>query len=398
MKRVFVILAAVALLSGVTSCNRNADEGAATGATGNVTISFGFDGEANGGETRAYAVSTSKPATSWSGNIKSLMLLFVDASGTIVDARSIATPAAADTTAKTFTMTNVAAGNYTGCLIANFDQGGVSPNFTASSVKGLKAGALLMNLVPVQNWSAIRDTTTEASSTAYSEAGEIFLASRAGVNVVANTNQDYTSTPFHLKRAVSMFRLRINKNFTSTTAGNVTDNSKIDLANAACALRIRRTGVGLDYMGVVSPAAPLSTNLMYATGLNTSSTPPANYTPGTLLDAQQQAWKDLRILPGGATGANNSSKFDVLLSLWAPVDYWARNANGVAVKLTTAGLVHWNGIVEGAVVANGILEVNVELRSPGITGATPPTGNYGNLNIAVDVLPWGNVTQTDLPV
>ena len=59
--------------------------------------------------------------------------------------------------------------------------------------------------------------------------------------------------------------------------------------------------------------------------------------------------------------------------------------------------VYWSGAISQAVASNGILEVVVTVQSVGDKDE-PEVGSYGNLTIKVNLVDWGNITQTELPV
>ncbi len=360
MKKISVILSAAVVLLGAVSCNKEKPYDGEPG-TGKLTISYGFNDDAKS-RASAYDPSTIKPTTSWQQNIKTLTLFLVE-SGTIKVALPIAFNKVTGIAAQNFTFSNVPAGNYTGHLIANYDQGDIEANFTSATTGSALTG-LTMDM-----------PKNLLSSTATAEAAEIFVAQLAGVNVVANQSEDYSNTPFQLTRAVSMMRVRVNKNFTGNTPGGAFNNNDIDLGDDAAALHIRKAGTGLRYSGTAwttFPAAPANADVVYVAGWNTNGTIPAGYGPsdGKILEATQQAWKDVRIFPGGSsssTGTTAAQRFNIMIAGMAPTGYVPL---GATTGLTAEALVYWQGTVTGAITANNILEVNVELKTQGST--TPP--------------------------
>lgn len=390
MKKIFIMLSSVALLIGAVSCNKETTSN--NQGKGNLTVSYGFEGVDDG--TR-YTASTNKPATTWAGNIKSLTL-FLAESGIVKAALNIPAQSDQDNVNKTFTFQNVPAGTYTGYLIANYDQTNISSSFSASST-GMNVSTMLMNLVAQTTWPA--DAETETASTAYNVPAEIFLAS-VPIEVIANQENNRTGTPFMLTRAISMMRVRINKNFTSNVVNNlgqtvVVDNSTVDFSAATSALRVRKMGTALNYAGTVTPTTALGTNLIYSAGYNTTPAPPAGYEDpdSPLYDAAEglSAWKDMFILPGGGTG-NSANKFDIVVSGMAPIGYIPL---GATTGIEAATLVHWNGTVEAVVGANNIIELNCELKTQGTTVVPPPT-DTGTLIIAVNLVPWGDIQSVTL--
>lgn len=384
MKKLLFFVSA-AMLLGTVACQKDADKTYdGEEGTGKVVVSFDFSKIAGEAETR-YTVSAAKPNTTWVDNIKSLGFFLADASGTIKVARQVdLTGSAANATKRTFTFSNVRVGDYTGYLIANYDQAGIVVDFDGTSTER-NINTLLMKLATVT-----APAGEPAGSTVYSEPAEIFVASRAATNVIANATTDYSNiNPFKLTRAISMLRARINKKFDGvSTVGNWT-NENIDFTAATAAFRVRKAGTTVDPLGIVTPAAALGTNVIYSTGWNNSTTVPANYTGGTaMLDTDQSAWKDIKIFPGGDTGTG-ANKFNVVISGMAPTGYIPL---GATAKLTTPTLVHWAGTVEGDIAANSILELNIDLKTQGSIDV-PPFTETGSIIIGVELAPWGPIEQ-----
>ncbi len=388
MKKISVILAAMSaiLLMGTVSCNREPAYDGLEG-TGKVVISFNFDKS----ETR-YTPSTSIPGTTWKDNIKSLTLFLADASGVVKVALPVPEiPQVTSTAAQTFTFSNVPAGEYTGYLVANYDQTGVTSNFAGSTV-GQNISAMLMNMVALASWP--KDPTTEATATAYEQAGEIFLAIRPDTDVVANETNDYatdTNDHFKLTRAVSMLRVRIKKDFPIPTPQGTVNNNLVDFEDATASLRIRRVGTGMKLNGDVTPEHPSEDALIYSAGWNTDNNVPTGYTAGNLIDIAggQHAWKDVRIYPGGGqgtedSGTNPGDKFNILIAGMAPIGYYPA---GSTTPLTAKTLVYWQGTIDKVIAANKILEVNVELKNQGGPDITEPA-ETGELIVGVDLVPW----------
>lgn len=393
MKKISVIISAAALLLGVVSCDKEKTGNAALEGNGKLTINFGFDGV--GDETR-YTQSTNKPATTWSGNVKSLTLYLVE-SGTIEVALNI--PAdkltGTDNATKVFTFGSVPAGVYTAYLIANYNQtANISSSFSGTST-GMPVASMLMNLVEDAAFPA--DPVTETGADAYKEPAEIFLATRP---VTITANDDNTAPLFELTRAISLMRVRINKDWDFEVINNsgqtVTEsNGDIDFTAAGAALRVRKSGITVSYNGTVTPATASADNLIYSAGYQANAVPTGyeSSSPIFIAGEKQSAWKDTRILPGG--GASDSgNRFDIVISGQAPAGYYAK---GKTTGLAAAGLVHWSGTVNSVVAANEILELNVELKTPGST-TVPEVTETGDLEINVDLVPWGAIKSLDLPM
>ncbi len=391
MKKLSMMFAAMAafVLLGAVSCSKDTDNGYdGEPGTGKVVIAFNFDTQEAG---RAdYTTSASKPTTSWKNNITSLTLFLVDP---LTDMVKVALPVTElptddDIAAESFTFTNVPAGDYTGYLVANFDQS--NANFSGSTINQ-DIDDLLMGMVALTSWP--KDPVSEATSTAYEEAPEIFLAVRPNTDVDANTTNDYfldTNDHFILTRAVSLIRVRINN-----SVGDGVDNTKVDFSHADASLRIRRIGTSLNPKSTVAPSPALSTNLIWDKGWNIGNTPPTGYSAGLLIDATngQSAWKDLRVYPGGGTGTS-ANKFNIVVSGMAEAGYVP---SGATTGLAAPALVYWDGTVEAAVTANNILELNVDLKSQG-KPTVPIVTETGSLIIGVGLANWGSISGVYMPI
>ena len=392
----FAIFVAVALF-GLASCNKNNGPNVVPEnkvETGGLKITYTMTSE-----TRALVTSTMKPTTTWSDNIKSLLLMFVDGSGIIRDSRILALPTAANNSPQTAVLTSVRAGNnYTVYLLANHDQPGSNITWTPAAVNGTGISSLLMSLAttPAATWTD-KDANTEVGVTAYDESAEIFIATLTGVNVI----QDVTTThpsPLVLRRAVSLFRVRI----TPIANTNLTvDNTDVDFNNANASLRIRRAANAVTPTSVYTPATPVNTSMVYSKGFRNAD-PTTGYAPatGVMLDraSGQTHWKDAIIFPGGHDVTINS-RFDIVVSGMAPIGYIPAPtfAGTASSPLTAPALVYWTGLVEKAVLANNIIEVNITLTSAGYP-YVPPVVERGNIDFEIQLEPWGNInpTETDM--
>jgi hypothetical protein len=276
---------------------------------------------------------------------------------------------------------------------------------------GQNISALVWSLVENTGYTLSADETANTPTTkAYNEAGELFLARVTGINVTANAEDpDEVATPFMLRRAVSMIRGRINKNFTNTVGEAVVDNNTVDFANAASEFRVRKAGNALNYAvannGTKAVSGMVASTVIYAKRAWLTDAP-AGYVKQTspevdsstpavkldLIDDDQQAFQDMLIFPGGAE--DGTGRFDVVVSGWAPAGY---SAQGGSVIGTGGALVHWSATINGFVLENNILELNFELRTQGKPDV-PAVIETGNLEIDADLVPWGALSQITVPM
>jgi hypothetical protein len=414
MKKICFIISAIALTLGVVSCQKdNAVKGITDTDTGSVKIHLGFAAN-NGGNVRAdYTTSTAVPATDWNNNVKSMLFILTSSDGTIKVARNLSLINEAGHAQKEIVLNDVpAALGYIGYIIANYETAttpGITPNFSTTSVLGQNITALMLSLV--QNTGYTLSTDEAAATKAYNTAGEVFIARATGIDVDANVADPAVAATFQLTRAVSMLRVRINKNFPFTVEiGGVNEQISNDMieftgANAAnAAVRLRMAGTNLKYDGTTTAFTPrdaAATNVIYSVG-GWLDNIPAGYVLASdgsattqktaVLDDDQQVFKDMLILPGGA--ATGAGRFDIVVTGWAPAGYVLQ---GSTEKLTTGQLVHWSGTVNMAAKANNVLELNVELTSLG-KGVVPDVTATGNLKVNVDLVPWGGIDTTVVPL
>lgn len=396
MNRKILILGFMLLMAAFfSSCSEEGGKDNPGDEGGKLTISFGFDSSEP--ETMA-TQSTAKPTTSWSQNIKDLLILFVDANGKVSDARNIDVPNTSDITDKEFVFTNLVANkpgeSYTVYLVANSQQAAsitARDNWNASNCRGKNISNMLMDLVVNPAFSPNGDAETGAKG--YLEPAEIFLASKTGVTINPDANTDLKSNPFVLTRAISLLRVRINQ----SREGN--DVIKFKQGNAS--FRIRRASNNLKVDGTYTRGDAKS--LIYVKGAFNDADPSTGYSAGGILDAANgfTLWKDIKMFPGGST-TTGTQKFDVVLVGEAPAGYvpLGHSKPGLAAPADVA----WSGAVNEVAVANGILEINLTLNSagkwlddpdePGI----PEPGQYGSVDISVNVAPWGTIKSVDIPL
>jgi hypothetical protein len=386
------ILSAAAMLATV-SCQKDAQRGhEGEEGTGKVTVSFGF-GNAGSTQTRAYTTSTAKPTTSWSKSIQGdLLFLLVNADGDIKVVKTVTPPSDATVTA-TYTFTNVTSGDYTGYMLANYDNAAIDIEWDAASLINTPIDALIFKLVENTTYT---EGAEEGVATAYNEPAEVFLAVRPATNVVANSEKDYSSDPFQLARVISLMRVRLNKNYSGVSTAGAWDNNDVDFNVTNAAMRIRRTTTSFDYTGTIGN--PVMTNLIYSEGafFGTGNAPAAGeYTTNVYLDTAngQSDWTDVRILPGGDTGATGQYKFNIVISGLAEAGYTPAGS----APLANAALVHWVGTVDSKITANNILELNVNLTTQGLPEVPPPT-DPGSIDIGAELMPWDQIIPVEMDV
>lgn len=429
--KTWMLAAAAALATGLGSCSKEAagtGNDAGDAGTGNVTVSFGFDRPAS---TYATA-STAKPTTSWQANIKDLTILFVDpATGIIRDSRVLQVPTTATgTTEQSFTMINIKAGTYTAYVLANAAQNNLThPNGEAmSALTGRNISQVVLESLACTSGqdgyytpnapTGGGDATVEK---AYKPAPEIFAASKTDFKVEANATSD--GGQFTLTRLVSLFRVRINHTVGVDASVN---NADLDFTAQYASLRIRRTSVQTHFAmnGTVSYTPTIAEftkdkykefgqRLTFSNGPFSKETSSTGYDGGTIVDAPNgfTTWKDVMIFPGGAADPTGTptqddrdragySKFDIVLIAKAPEGYVP--AGSTTPFGAGGGYVAWTGAVTGTVTANNILEVNCSLKTAGVDivdperPVIPEPETYGNLDIQVNLAPWGSITSTDI--
>lgn len=390
MRTIYVLLIAALAAVGMTACSK--DNTTANGTDGNsvgeVRVTLGF-GKST--ETKAIASSTAKPTTAWNKNIKDLMILFVE-DGKVKDARKIfSLPAAGDISSQTFTLTNIKASasgkKYTVYVIANSQQASIKADWNENSCVGQPVTALLMKLVVNPEFAP--QGAAEAGAVGYSEPAEIFVGKTT--NVVIADGEPATITA-SLERAVSMLRVRINQ--------SLNGNDLVDFTGNTASFRIRRATTA------VTPEIALSkggkTDVLYTKSPFLSTEPASGYEGGTILNPSEKItlWKDIRMLPGGSTSIS-AEKFDVVLIGRAQAGYVPL---GKTTGLTQPADVAWTAAVSTAIGRNEILEINLILQRAGAwledpeNPGIPDVGEYGNADVEVNLVPWGNIVSEDIPV
>lgn len=364
------------LVTGLLSCNKD-EEVVTDRGTGNVKMSFGFSENPEG---RAVPVSGKKPTTSWTGNIKDLIILFAK-DGVVVDARSVNPPTGTDIAEKTVSLKNIPAN--TNCdvyVIANSGQTDISrQGWTPENAKGRRVQDLMMALTTAT-------MPVGVTGTGYNPPAEIFMANQR-VTIEADKDNNIT-TPFALTRVVSLIRVRL------VPKG---DNlSKIDFTGAGKAfIFLRRVSPSMNVLKAFTAVVPTDGVFVNQPFLGTEPTDGYAGT-GNILDAANgvTCYRDFLCFPGGSATAG-AQKFDIMIKgTTKTADYIPA---GATTPLVVNSPVYWSGAISQAVASNGILEVVVTVQSVGEKDE-PEVGSYGNLTIKVNLVEWGNITQTELPV
>lgn len=398
MRTIYLLVLVVLLAAAMSACDKDvegADE--VREGFGEVQMAFGLESTPRG---RAVTPSTAMPVTSWNGNIKDLLILFVE-DGRVKDARSIPVPAAGDMVAKNFTFTNIKASApgkpYDIYVIANSQQSDIEAvkktggsRWNMNTCVGSAISDLLMKLVVNPDFTPLG--TAEAGAKGYREPAEIFVAKRTGVPIVADQNNDLTGTVFQLKRAISMMRVRIDQ---SKSGNNI-----VDFTHADASFRIRRATVSANPLEAIVRGGVK--DVLYTKGAFNSTEPASGYAGGNILNPAQNItrWKDIRMFPGGSAG-NGAEKFDIVLIGKAPAGYVP---SGHTSGLTAAGNVAWTAAVSTSVNPNFILEINLILERAGIwvddpdKPGIPEVGSYGNATVSIQLMQWAGIVSEDIPV
>ncbi len=386
MKKIFLTMASLAVvLAGVTSCAKDEPVVGEEG-TGNLLINFTLDTPAS----RAIVASGAMPATSWA-NITSLMILFTDGT-TVKDAQTVELhPSGVGTASyKPAVLTDVKAGNWTAYLVANLPSG----TWTPSNVIGKTLSEITVSL-PANAAYAASDLEDEVGGTGYGVAPELFVAMQANVDVAEGTLSEHGGV-FALTRVVSQIRIRVDQD------GSVQNSTLVDFkSDGVFQFAIRRAKTTYALNGTYSFADATTKNNVFFSTDNVKTANPTTYVnnlgvvvtdPFMSATDDTDFWQDYLIWPGGA--AAGAERFDIVVSGMGKAGYVP--AEGTAETLTGDERLYWDGAVNGVVVANNILELNIVLSEAG--GVTPPeVGTYGNLQINVGLTPWAGVTSVPVP-
>ena len=418
-------MAAVAfMVIGATSCAKTGGDQIDQG-TGSVTISLDLN---DGKATRATA-STARPITTWA-KVSRMMILFVNtADSKVVDARVISNYPTDLTTSGpiTETFTDVKASPTTGWdtyIVGNYPNDPTT-GWNVGNVIGKNIATQLKIAAPnvvVTNNSATPDDdglSLYNAGTTYGEAPEIFVAKKLAAEVkVPNGGAplNLTSSPFRLTRAVSLVRIRVDQNPTEALS-----NANIDLSTAVFAIRRATTTYSLPgsysykatdvvtgnttFPGTFEPTLPSDANVFWSKKAVQTTEPTTGYDFGPSATAKAikvegiDLWNEYMIWAGGnrntTDATENAKRFDIVLSgVTKDASYVPVGQTATVPKDTR---VYWTGQVDAIVGPNQILELDLTLKTAGSTG-TPDVGQYGSLEIAVNLVGWGDIINVDVPM
>lgn len=395
------------LLVSVTSCSKTPnDPGSGEQAgTGKLSISFNLPSGAT--ETRAITASTAKPVTSWAG-ITRAMILFVDPLTNVVkDARAVTLPTTGSAgTNNAYTGVIASATGYDAYIVGNYPA-----TWAVGTMKG-KNLTTLPFAAPVATDYGNGTPHYDAGSTGYGEVEDIFVAKQSNVVINADANNIH-STPFVLSRINSLFRVRVDVN----TKASTTRNDRVNFTASTAMVSIRRAATSYMLAGsttypmVGNPAAvspgtysfanvTKALNVFYKAGAMQSVNPSSatHLNPQTIIAGSVTLWNEYKIYPGGSNETSLGSglnKFDIVLSAVTTDGTYIPAGHTTPVAAGTR--VYWSGQVQNAVGPNQILELNIPLETAG-TIDLPPVGEYGNINITVSIVQWGDIVSSELPM
>jgi hypothetical protein len=233
MRKIISTLAVAALLfAGATSCNKESGNEAMDTGAGSVKVKLSL----NKG-TLSRAASSARPTTAWS-DMSNMMILFVTAGGTetaqVMDARSIAIPDMSDDATATFTDVKASDANgWDAYIVGNYPAA-----WTPGNVVGKRLSEL--TIVAPANPDYATSVLGTVTGTAYGESPEVFVAKQTGVKVIPGAADPTHPSAFKIARAVSMARVRIERNSTETPA-----NATISFVDGLFAIRRATTTYGM---------------------------------------------------------------------------------------------------------------------------------------------------------
>ena len=398
MRKQFSIWAvAVALLMGVTSCNKdNGDEPAGDG-----TLKINFKFETSTTPQGRAATSAAVPTTAWSNIGAGNLQLVLVQNGVAKVVRDVTVPGTGAGTTPSQIFDRIPVGTYDIYLIANNNKvgnpfGGTKAKIgTGSPIQaGTNFNTALFNLI-----ASTEILGTAPTGAAYDEASELFIGYASGAVAADATTATINVS---LKRAVSLLRIRIDQTDVTSEANTI---DFTNTGNTNTSIRLRRHASSLKM--VIPAASPYSTPQFGAskndyafvsTKKFKSVEPGSGYTGAIGIDAADfTLWNDYVILPGGhaSTGAD---KFNLLLSGHAPSGYIGVNG-AVSTGTGAAARVWWQADVDGLIAANGILSLNVKVATKGYVDPNPPTiETYGKLDITATLVDWSPVTNVPVPM
>lgn len=397
-------IALFALTFGFASCTSTAPDAPSDDKTGGLTVKFSLAGA--GAQTKAIAASTSKPHTTW-GDITRAMILFVDPANVVRDARAVTLPTTGDANA-TNTYLNVVAGtNYDVYIVGNYPT-----TWNVATIKGANLNTLEITAPAEAGYAT--SPHFDVATFGYGETGDIFVAKKSGVNVVADATTP-VADPFMLTRINSLFRIRLD----IETKKQETKNDLIGFTAPTAMFSVRRaatayqltgatayttaagaaSGVGTYLWGNGATATTKHLNVFFKQAALASANPTAatHTNPTTIVaagsDYNVTLWNEYRIFPGTQVLAQGTDKFDIVLSALTTNANYIPAGHTAPVPLGTR--IFWSGQVQQPVGPNQILELNIAVNGAGGT-TLPPVGEYGGLTITVGIVPWGDIVSGNL--
>lgn len=426
MKKFFLsALTAVAIM--FSACSNSDDVVSPEGNDGSVKLAMKFE-EANASGIRALPPkSTAIPKTSW-GNINKVRLFLYNPTTGVIGYSHVVDPSTiAVGDPYEFGFYDVPSGTgYELLLMANVNS---SEDPIATSVNGWGSFAEFGNhtvrtktfntdvVMDLQKLDATKlgnlaaqGHVVPAARVLYNPISEIFTASKSGVDIITGVTRDITSTPLPLKREVSMMRVRIDKtvDFLNEPGAEVNFNHTSNLIAVQTIADKFGVKVG-SFAGGILGAADREKIVIGANGNNTfRTTDPTTAThtnntvsganPTVIVPGSFTLWQEIIVLPNttkaegkaAADNAEQSRKYTVIVSAWAPAGYEFDNGT----TLAAAGPVYWSGIIDEVFLENNIREVNLTIKSRG-DKEWPEIKEEGGLEITVGApLQWEDAIES----
>lgn len=424
MKKVFNSFYVLMLLF-LSSCASNENVDTTTKGTGELIAKINFS-QAQGTRATSDAESTAIPKTSWE-NVKDLQLFLYDSSnGKVAFSKIFQPDTSASGSTQTFKFTNVPVGTYKLALVANIDAGSTVykiqttlngtatvPDWvtlTTTNVLGkslttpdIYAGLATTSFPLDHTWD---NTSPTSKDQAYLPPSEIFTAYSSSDVVIkegaTTTEPDNNSSPttvLSLTRAISLMRVRVNKEKKAPNAPQLdlvdfkTDKSFIVLHRLPKGLKLDGTGVLQDsekdniMIGATGATTFNDENPKLSEGYSIAND---HNTEGIIIKGDYKLWKDIFVLPTTTSSTDETvlahRKYFIVIAGWAKEGY--KYADGTSAA-AGGQVVYWWGTINEAFSPNVIREVNLNITSPGSpTNPTDPD-QVGNLNITVGAPePW----------
>ena len=165
--------------------------------------------------------------------------------------------------------------------------------------------------------------------------------------------------------------------------------------------------------------------MFFALGAFNEAQTATGYSADTVLTDNFTSWKDVILIPAGHA-TTSAEKLDVVVTgivktgeTYVPAGYPKQepnpnydpngpkdNTNPEYITIESApegSQIAWAGAVTAVLTANNILELNLTLKSTGTwvdptepDKPLPQPEEYGNLEIKVDLAPWGSIASVDM--